>query len=249
MKKILDKRFKVPLEVGNYVISNSLEKPFKLYLLLKSMCNGQIKLSEQYFESIAVLLDYKCKKSVKNNLTKLISLNWVGYNKISEYYFIRGFDYIRKQNDFKRRTAIYIELGQINHLQEILLAGLITKLIKNRIRGIVKDVDCKGIRSNQASKNIPDYFPISASYIAKILNISINKAFRLKRSAAVLKLITIKPNLINTKLVSSSLLYLYKLEYRDANKLRERDGFLVIQECDLVKANIPLAVRKKIESY
>ena len=44
-------------------------------------------------------------------------------------------------------------------------------------------------------------------------------------------------------------LYLDKLEYPQANKVRVKKGFLVIQECDLVKANIPLAVRKKLESY
>jgi len=245
----LDKRFKVPLEVGNYVISKSMEKPFKLYLLLKSMCNGQIKLNEHDFERIALLLDYKCKKSVKNNLKKLISLNWVGYNKTSHYYFIRGFDFIRRQKGFKRRTAIYVNLKQINHLQEILLAGLITKLIKNRIRGIVKDADCKGRRPNQALRNIPDYFPISATYIAKILNISVNKAFRLKHSAAALKYITIKKNFIQTKFVKSSQLYLNKLEFPHARKIRVKDDFLVIQDCDLVRANIPLSTRKKIESY
>ncbi len=246
---IMTERFKIPLELGNYVISNSLIKPFKLYLILKSRCSGQIKLDTADFEQLATILDYKSIKSIRNNLTILIKLNWVGYNKKSGLYFVRGFDYIRKKHQFNRRTAIFLELSQIIYLQELLLAGLITKLIKNRIRDIIKNVDCKGRRSNQAFRNIPDFFPISASYLAKILNISINKAFRIKRSAAALKYITIQPNLISTKFAIGSKLYLNKLEYPEANKVRVKKGFLVIQECDLVKANIPLAVRKKIESY
>ena len=64
-----------------------------------------------------------------------------------------------------------------------------------------------------------------------------------------MKYIVIKPNFISTKFAIGSKLYLDKLEYPQANKVRVKKGFLVIQECDLVKANIPLAVRKKLESY
>ena len=59
----------------------------------------------------------------------------------------------------------------------------------------------------------------------------------------------IKPNFISTKFAIGSKLYLDKLEYPQANKVRVKKGFLVIQECDLKKMLPRLPLLEEVKDF
>ena len=82
--------FKLPIDICDFAISNKYFSPLRLYLYLKWVSDGQLKLPPEIRKHIAQKLNCN-ERTVRNNLKILKERNWIGYNSQSKYYMIRGF--------------------------------------------------------------------------------------------------------------------------------------------------------------
>ena len=75
-----------------------------LYLYLKSISNGKIRLNKETKEEISKALNCTTR-TLYNNLHKLQARNWIGYNPKSKLYFVRGFEKVRAIENWERRAG------------------------------------------------------------------------------------------------------------------------------------------------
>ena len=99
--------FLIPVELCQYVVTNSLTNPFKLYLLLKMECDGTISLNKQRKQEIALKLDCH-ERTVRNNLDKLKKLNWIGGNNDKTY---KRLEKHCQANEISRKYLRYVFQG------------------------------------------------------------------------------------------------------------------------------------------
>ena len=184
---------------------------------------------------------------IRNNLKILREINWVGYNPKSGYYFIRGFDRIRILDGFTRRTGVEYETKGIRYFKAFCIGAIIGYLVNNQKRDKWL-LERKKARSSQGSHLSSSFFPISSWVLAKILNVSLSTAHRLKTLAANEGYIQIKKQLkpmgIHVKHVNCIKKYFPEIEH----KIRIQRNELFIQEVDMISHNLYYKNSKKIES-
>ena len=125
MMKRLKGYLKIPVEMCFYALKNRIVRPFQLYIYLKIVCNGKMKISKKDKKDIAYALGLKSDRSISNNLKILSDLGWISYSKKSGYYFIKGFEVIRMLLGLKRITSVEFSISEIKHFRAFLGATVI----------------------------------------------------------------------------------------------------------------------------
>jgi len=181
---------KIPVELCFYVLSEKLLPSFKIYILLKMTCSGKQILTMYDKEIYSEYSGYTCIKSFDNHIGKLIRVNWIGYNRKSKIYHIRGFEFIQELLGLRSRTGFWFRITDMQSFDGVLYGAVIGYLSKNQ--GKKHRIDPEKGRSSQVLCKSPGYCPISNRYLAKILNISISTASLMKRRAEAVLSIKIK---------------------------------------------------------
>jgi len=237
-----DYNFFVPVEMCGYALSNKFINPLRLYIYLKGSCQGQIKLGKEDVKIIATELECD-PKSIKNNLAKLLKANWIGYNPKSSYYFIRGFEKVRGLHWFDSRSSAEFQKSYLNNFKAFAAGACVGYLANYLRRGAVERN--KG-RSNHAAPN-SEGFPVSSRLIAKLLNVSLGAAHKIKKDAQQGNFIKVKKNFKHT-----GCSYFEKRSYErtfpeTVGRLRNSKGHLVVVDSDLILSVIRFKRRKKSE--
>ena len=238
----------IPIELCSYTITNSFYSPFQLYIHLKSSCSGKTKLMPNDLKTIAESLGFKSEKTVKNNLNILLQNNWVGFNPKSGMYFIRSFNQVMFQNGFTRRAAAEFDTREIKNLNEFLTAAIIKKLINFKVWKL-REAERKKGRSRQTSRKFPLFFDIANNYLAKILCISKNKAFRLKENAVETNYRETQKVFVKTDITPNQIED-YLIGYPEVrNKIKVIKKQVYLQGIDKMRSFVLIRRRKKIEPY
>jgi len=220
----------------------------QLYIYLKTHCSGKVKISKCDFQTIAKKIGLSSARSVENNLKKLIVKNWVGYNKKSKYYFIRGIDKIRWLLGFKTKTAAEFDSREIKKLKAFLAAAKIGYLLDNQKRK-KRATERNTGRSNHVARQSSDYYPLANLALAKILNVSLSTAYVLKQLAHKAGYIDIKKSFEETNLDAYQENPLKKGLPELISKVRIKKGKILLQGTDKVKHFVTFKTRKKLETY
>ena len=239
----------LPVQLCEHVLKHKLAKPFQLYILLKSLCDGKIKIPKSQYPVIAGLLNRKSGKTVNNNLKKLLATNFVGYNAKSEYYFIRGLDQLRKQLNLNARTCAEFDISKLFCLQEFCLAAVAGHIVKQQKRKQWL-LERKKWRSNQRSHSsspLP-YFHVTNIYLSKMLGISLQNAFSLKQKAHKAGFVEIKKHFKPLNVAVYDKWAFLKGNPELANRVRIRDKMLFLQMPDELIPKIRFKARKKIKT-
>ena len=234
------------VELCEYVLREKFSNPFQLYMVLKSICSGQIRLTPAHFVAIKKALKYKHVKSVRSNLQMLMDENWVGYNKASGYYFIRGFQYLSKKLGFKSQQVAEFSIRDISSIQPFCVAVVVCYVVKQQKRKRRASEQFK-TRSNQDVR-LPSDSPeigVSNTLLAKKLSISQSTAFVWKRKAQSAGYIKITNNLKPLYLPVSKRSAYLTAHPEDKVKLRVRWGKLCLQESDIIEPLIRFKRRRK----
>lgn len=173
---------KIPVDLCAYAIRNKLIRPFRLYILLVSITQGNVVLGLSDQVAITRYLGYSSIKSVANNLSLLIKIGWLGYDVNRKKYWIRGFDNLRSKHNLKSRKAVEFGLEFINDFEAFCFAAVVGKLIiyqgwRRRLARM------KSGRASQDLPSKPGYFPIANLYIKKLLGLSLSSGSKYKKLA------------------------------------------------------------------
>lgn len=238
----------IPVEMCFYAISNKFIRPFQLYIYLKSICSGKIIIQQADFKKIAEALNLKSERTIKNNLKILLKNNWIGHNKKSGYYFIRGFEKIRTYFDFKSRTGAEFETKDITKFKAFIAGAVIGYLVSQQKRREWVS-ERKKWRSNQLTHKPSKLYPIANFALAKILNASYCKAQGLKKLAHKAGYILLKKNFTDTGVDAKFKRRYKKVNPENAHRVRLHKNKLVLQDTDTALSDIRFKRRKKIDTY
>ena len=240
---------KIPTELCQWAITDRKIPMLKIYIFCLFTYSGKTKLSKEDYEIMAHSLSYKSVKQIKKHFKELLDRNWIGYNKKSNYYFIRGLDNIRKIKGFNRRSAIILEYKNINHLREFCFSAVIENLIQTQQKKLDRGLSKQALRRKKKFTNQSNlsflYYPISNNALSSILHISSPYAHLLKQKASKLKYIVVKQHFSTCNM--SSLSVNHKDLYRShLPNLRLINDKFYLQLPDLVRTKLKLRERKKI---
>lgn len=186
----------IPMDVIRFVVQHKMVKAFELYIFLKCHSSGKVHKDSSLFHSISGVLDIRDQRTIKSYLAALLKLNWIGFNPVSGYYFIRGFSYTRKAHHFKNRKAAIFDYRKIEGLADCFLPGaLICEQIKAQQyywevspRRRAKFATKKLGVANQdfpasATSDKPLFYGLSNKRIAELLFCKMTRACELKQQA------------------------------------------------------------------
>lgn len=195
----------IPIELIQYCTGEELRKPLALLLAMNMHSSGKIKRFTE-LSNIAITIGMKDKRTLKKHLNALLDYNWVGYNPISEIYFVRSFDKIRVLMGFKKRTSVTLYSSDLSNVQNWCDAVIVNSSVRDQKfyweiarRRFKRPVLTKEDSANPVQRvdpmTKPPYYGLSNYTIGKHLNCSISQACKRKRKAAKLGYLICKPHL------------------------------------------------------
>lgn len=235
----------LPIEMCYYVARNKLFSPFELYLLLKFHCDGVLKIDRK---QLAKKLN-KTPRTVSNNLHSLIKLNWIGHNKETDNYFIRGLDKVRKEYGFNKRIGVGFRKKYLHRVKGFVIGAIIGNLNNNARRALRgKDADNKGKAIQSLFPYYPKYMAVGNWALAKVLSVSVSTASNYKTLAINDGFVKRKRHsIIIGKNVDAGLVKKYYPEYR--HLINVNNGTVIINRPDQFRCNLGYSRRKKIDTY
>lgn len=245
----------MPINQCIYVLENNIENPFQLFLILKLLYpEGKLKFTKDEINFLALVLKVH-PKTIRANAKRLINLNWIRLNTKTTYYLINSFDRLRKNNNWKSRASIEINVNNVYNIRAILGATLYTYLHKDFWRK-VKSSKEKSVRIKQRTYHFlfPSFnfkleaAPISVNGVNAIFNISQAKASRIKTIATVEKLIEVQKTYRKIQISKFDLEGLKQFTSITTNNIIFREGNYYLQEIDHIIPLIPIRKRKKLET-
>lgn len=177
----------VPLELSQTIAKRDLLKPFKVYLSMKFISDGQIRLSDVDFQKVANLSGFKDQRTIKKHLQTCIDLNWIGTD--GEWFFPRAFKRLRKQYDCKTRTSVEIGKENIPELLQFTLGAKLESRAKARQHARKKPGAKPQTVEPYTCLDRPEIgtpygeYKVSCSLIGEWFGFSPSTATRLKQSA------------------------------------------------------------------
>ena len=233
------KHFTVPIELCELAIQYRSVNQFRLYILLKWYSSGKIRLSQTDLTGIATFLSCS-KRTIKNLLRNLIAINWIGFNPKSQIYFIRGFYKVCEIERLNSIAGAWFEFSDFETFEAFCAATIFAKLIKFQKRR--RRLERKKGRSIHTRPVV--FFPIAIRYMAKILNISESKAYRIKKLAKEAGYIEVKKKSIYLNIPSNHR-NSFLVGFPDAiRRIRIIDNKLFLIEPDEIQSFIFLKKRK-----
>ena len=238
----------VPIDLCFYAVQNRCIRMVQVYVHLKSISSGKVRLDNSELKKIVKELGIRSTKTLKKWLEELITLNWVGHNRKSGVYFIRGFENIRAINEFDRTISAVFN-NPITQFRPFVVGAVIGYLAHYQFRK--KEFVRKRRRTNQNSNDSKRYQPVATIALAKILGVSLRTAHQYKQLAFKAGFIDLKKNFEaagSFKVNEVDLLRKYS-HSKEANAVRVVGNNLVKFKPDLIASNIRFKQRKKSKTY
>lgn len=182
--------FSIPKSIVEFVISKKLERAFSVYLCLKMIFGGIVHSSNLCLNTICEILGIKDKRTILKYIKKLIAIGFVGFNKQTCNYFIRGFRFINSIIGGNCKRCLITPFKSIGDIKNLFAAGLIgyrvqgLKLAENRF--LKKKIGASALIKRGALQkvrfdfSIRGYFGLSNTQIAELLGYSKSAANRIK---------------------------------------------------------------------
>lgn len=226
---------------------NNKVRALQTFVWLKIRCSGKIKITKEVLVDMAKDLDLKSIKTIKSNIEYLLDKHWITHSKKSGYYFIKGFEDIRKMEGMSKRTGVEFDITDIRNFKGFLIGSVISNLIGIQRRRLWVTERQKG-GSITVTHKPPTFFPVANNAIAKIFNVSISTAWEWKKLAQKQRFIRIRKNYNAVKINPDFLPALRKYgEESFARKARFWKGKVREQLPDTITSNLTLRNRKKLK--
>jgi len=239
----------IPIEICAYALTKKEVRALQVFIYLKLKCSGKIKINQQFLKNIAIELGLKSIKPIKTSIADLLLRHWISRSNKSGYYFVKGFERIRKLHNFRKRTGAECSISDIKNFKAFLIASVISNLIiaqKRRLRAVERT---KGGSKTSAFKQ-SFFYPVANGALAKILGISISTAYEWKKLAKKQGYIKIRANSRKIDYLDPETLNQFK-KYGDrpVKGTRTKKGHVFEQLPDNVYSSVSLRRRRKLEVF
>ena len=242
----------VPLQLLVDAQQKGYLKKVRLFLLLKLMFpSGKTRLSLRELQFVERVDQIKSRKTTINYLNFLHRRGWIVYNSRTGYYILKSFDRIREENNWKIRWAIPVGPRTYRKLKAVtgaVIYGYLHKDFHRKLRK-KKSVLVKGgtyhFRSSSFS-NEPQTAPVSVYGAARLFNISVSTASRLKKAAEKENYLQVEKNY--GERIDHKKMMMACLEYNDMrNNIVYHQGNYHFQLIDSVFPLFLFTRRKKLK--
>lgn len=103
---------KIPMQMMQYVNAQKLFKALGVYLMLKGCCSGHLMLTKDIRRAIMEQLRIHTVASFNKYIGQLKELNWIGVDDATNTYYVRGFNFIRKQYGWFNSTSVVFTIAK-----------------------------------------------------------------------------------------------------------------------------------------
>lgn len=233
----------LPIALCRKVVQEGIESPFRLYVYLNLTTSGKLKLQRGLKNEMAKDLGFRTFKSINVNLDRLTELNWIGYDKKNKVIFLRSLDKIRKQEGINSRSAVSVEIEDLEHFKAFLSGALIGWAVKYS-KG--KEWE-RARKKGRAMQNSHSFHPSASNGLSRFYGISLSKAHRMKQWAKEAGYIEL---LSDYEVIANQTTYFnhYKRHSNEGNKLRRSKGKILLQKPDLIFSGMRFKNRKKLKT-
>lgn len=189
----------LPVDIIQYAATNKCKKALALFTFLKFYSDGRFTLNDEAFKQCCIALSSKDQRTQQKHLNKLLQLRWLEYDKITNVYFLRSFDFIRILHEFRGRFTVKINVRDLNHYHEFFTASLIsTNVLRQEFywdkveTGRLRKAASKWSAAKRSkvfsllSPKRPKFFGLSNRRIGTLTNCKQTRASVLKNRAAAL---------------------------------------------------------------
>lgn len=235
----------IPVSLAFLVIERHFLAPFQLYIFLKIHSFGIVEKGPHFNTYIARELKVS-PNTIKNWINKLLQSNWIGFDPISNLFYVRGFKKVCSIENIKSKRAAAFSTDNINKLKGFMCALPYAHFAYYSIRkrGQRRAVHLMG-NTFQLAQDLSNFTPIAISVISNHIEINASMAYCIRKVAEKQGFLIIKANI--KELTSSSLYDFSKLRhYNDSSILKNiyyKNGKLYQRLPDLVWSPIKFLKR------
>jgi hypothetical protein len=190
----LNQKLLVPIELLEFVYENKLFKSLTIFLLLKIYIGDKVCSNSEVFPFIKENFKMKDSKdrTFNKHFQRLLEMNWIGYNKKNKIYHIRSFKFLKELYQFRKKRSSEVYLKDIKQIQIYIVGVILCKAIYDqkyyweKVKRLRSATNYKGV-ANQAKTFClplkPNYYGLSNTKIAALLNCNYTRASVLKNAA------------------------------------------------------------------
>lgn len=125
---------KIPMQLVQYVNAQKLYKAMGVYLMLKASCDGHVVLTKELTSQIMEQLGIHTVVSFSKYVMQLKEQNWIGVDDATHTYYIRGFNTIRKHNEWLNSTSVVFQIAKDATQMKVFVQASCTC---HKVRGMV----------------------------------------------------------------------------------------------------------------
>jgi hypothetical protein len=221
---------------------HKISRTIQVYVYLNLISNGKIKLPESEKKNIADSLKITIK-TFKTHLEKLIELNWIGYNPISGFYFIRGLNYVHRHIGVKTKTSSEFLIEEILFFKEFCIASFVGYLIQLQKSKRWRSGRLKARPNHEDQVSNLKYNFVCLSTLARFLDISKSSAHRYVRKAEKANYLSVEFQFTKLHLKKKDAMGLIKV----FPQIRNYGKRVMLQEPNKTSHNMSFKRRKKME--
>lgn len=129
-------------------------------MYLKCCNDGIVNRKSDAFKQMHSVLGFKSHNTINKYLRQSIRLNWIGYNAISQNYFVRGMDKLRASYGFYKRKSALFHLNNIQEMEPFLASVIVSHKIHNQ-KSYFEENESKRLKT--AVKNTGAALQVAAS--------------------------------------------------------------------------------------
>ena len=228
---------------------------FRVYLYLNARSEGHIYITNDDRKQIAADLSLHYK-TVGRLLDELQKWNWVGFDKNTGGYHIRGFGGVAKREGEKSRQGFFLDLDEYlpdaRRFKAFIAAAWINNLGRYKVhlyfarKDKYRGRDEERLKGRFAPKSRPRmlyWWYITATYISKILGVAVSTAHEYRKLAEEYGFIEVKRR---REEIPPELLTLWETsddeeEVKKSKRIRKQNGRLLLDS--------PLWIRSQVIHY
>lgn len=236
----------MPLAICQRVAQDQFFDEFQLFVYLKSICDGHLRISKHVIKSAAYTLECH-PKTIKRRLERLKQRNWIGTFK-SGVNILRGFNALfGVENMVPFRTGVVFEVKYLNLAKAFVVSGCIGYMakyqwIKERRR--LREGE-KILAPHHPAVTLLPAHPVACRFIVGELGVSISTASEWKHLGEKAGFIKVEKRYTPAQI--DRVKEYKRLELNDAHKIVFWEGQYCFQEPDVITPLLNFKTRSKFD--
>ncbi len=170
----------VPVPIIIYVLRKKKINQLKLYLFLKYVASGHIKLGDDTIEKICQELGWKSTKTFRANFNWLARKKWLAFNSKSQNCRVVSFDQLSKKIPFFTKSGVEFDPTDFHKFRPFIYATVITWCMKYKFWKEKQPGRKKGRPRKSCCQQL---YQLPNRYLAKVLGLDCSTISKYKTAA------------------------------------------------------------------